>query len=169
MTEELNFKAICSLTTRVMGLPEGSLALKSRKRQLQSARSIAGYIARTEEYIPRNVIAKVLNRNRCSTYHYENNHKKNFTHCIIYRTAFEKIYKAYKDINGAKDIFLDKDFMKSHLLQNGVIETLDSDLKLEVKSGEVKCLIKTSYFDFSNQLENVKLALRNYHYTINII
>ena len=169
MIEELNFKAICSLTTRVMGLPEGSLALKSRKRQLQSARSIAGYIARTEEDIPRNVIAKVLNRNRCSTYHYENNHKKNFTHCIIYRTAFEKIYKAYKDINGAKDIFLDKDFMKSHLLQSGVIESLDSDLLLEVKSGEVKCLIKTSYFDFTNQLENVKLALRNYHYTINII
>ena len=62
-----------------------------------------------------------------------------------------------------------KDFMKSYLLQSGVIETLDSDVLLEVKSGEVKCLIKTSYFDFSNQLENVKLALRNYHYTINII
>jgi hypothetical protein len=105
MTEELNFKAICSLTTRVMGLPEGSLALKSRKRQLQSARSIAGYIGRTEEDISRNVIAKVLNRGRCSTYHYETAHKKNFTHCIIYR----------------------------------------------------------------NQLENVKLALRNYHYTVNII
>ena len=59
--------------------------------------------------------------------------------------------------------------MKSHLLQNGVIETLDSDLKLEVKSGEVKCIIKTSYFEFSNQLENVKLALKNYHYTVNII
>tara|TARA_R110000824_G_scaffold128930_1_gene290021 strand:+ start:352 stop:861 length:510 start_codon:yes stop_codon:yes gene_type:complete len=169
MTEELNFKAICSLITRVMGLPNGSLSLKTRKRPLQVARSIAGYIARKEEDINRKVIAKVLNRNRCSTYHYENNHKKNFTHCIIYRTAFEKIYRAYKDIDGTKNIFLDKDFMKSHLLQNGVIETLDSDVKLEVKSGEVKCLIKTSYFDFSNQLENVNLALKNYHYTVNII
>lgn len=28
---------------------------------------------------------------------------------------------------------------------------------------------KTSYFDFSNQLENVKLALENYHFTIKII
>mgnify|MGYP003133190556 CR=1 FL=1 len=169
MTEELNFKAICSLITRVMGLPKGSLALKSRKRQLQSARSIAAYIGRTEEDINRKVIAKVLKRDRTATYHYESAHKKNFTHCIIYRKSFEKIYKAYKDIDGSKNIFLDRDFMKSHLLQNGVIETLDSDLKLEVKSGEVKCVIKTSYFDFSNQLENVKLALRNYHYTINII
>jgi hypothetical protein len=169
MTEELNFKAICDLITNIMGLPQGSLALKSRERLLQSARSIAGYIGRTEEDINRKVIAKVLNRDRAITYHYENKHKKNFTHCIIYRRAFEKIYKAYKDIDGAKEIFLDKDFMKSYLLQNGVMETLKSDVLLEVKSGDIKCLIKTSYFDFSNQLKNIKLALRNYHYTIKII
>ena len=169
MTEELNFKAICDLTTNVMGLPVGSLALKSRKRTLQAARSIAGYIARTEEDINRRVIAKVLNRDRAVTYHYENKHKKNFTHCIVYRKAFEKIYKAYKNFDEAKDIFLDKDFMKSYLLQNGVMETLKSDILLEVKSGEIKCLIKTSYFDFSNQLKNIKLALENYHYTIKII
>jgi hypothetical protein len=169
MTEELNFKAICDLTTNVMGLPKGSLALKSRKRTLQTARSIAGYIARTEEDINRKVIAKALNRTRAITYHYENKHKKNFKHCIIYRAAFEKIYKTYKDIDGAKDIFLDKDFMKNYLLQNGVTETLKSDVLLEVKSGDIKCLIKTSYFDFNNQLENIKLALRNYHYTVKII
>ena len=169
MTEELNFKAICSLTTRVLGFAEGSLSLKSRERQLQVARSIAGYIGRTEENIPRTVIAKVLNRDRAITYHYENKHKKNFKHCAIYRKTFEKIYKEYKDVDGTKDIFLDEDFMKNHLLQNGVVETVDSDVLLEVKSGSVKCLIKTSYFDFSNQLENVKLALKNYHFTIKII
>tara|TARA_R100000963_G_scaffold10493_1_gene7591 strand:- start:248 stop:772 length:525 start_codon:yes stop_codon:yes gene_type:complete len=169
LNEELNFKALCSLTTRVMGLPEGSLALKSRKRELQAARSIAGYIGITEEDINRRVIAKILNRDRAITYHYENKHKKNFTHCSIYRTAFVKIFKAYKDIDGAKEIFLDKDFMKNHLLQSGVIETLDSDVLLEVKSGQVKCFIKTSYFDYTNQLENVKLALKNYHFTIKII
>ena len=169
MTEELNFRALCDLTTRVMGLPTGSLALRSRKRQLQVARSIAGYIALTEEDIHRNVIAKILNRDRCITYHYENKHKKNFKHCIIYRKTFEKIFRAYKEIDGAKEIFLDKDFMKSYLLQNGVTEKLDSDVLLEVKSGEVTCVIKTSYFDFSNQLENVKLALKNYHYTVKII
>ena len=169
MTEEINFKAICSLTTRVMGLPEGSLALKSRKRKLQAARSIAGYIGRAEEDINRKVIAKVLNRDRAITYHYENKHKKNFTHCIIYRAAFEKIYKAYKDIDGSKDIFLDKNFMKNYLLQNGVTEVINSDVLLEVKSGDIECLIKTSYFDFSNQLKNIKLALKNYHYTVKII
>ena len=169
MTEELNFKSICSLATRIMGIPDGSLSEKSRERHLQVTRSIAGYIALTEEEINRNVIARVLKRNRTATYHYQNKHKKNFKHCIIYRTAFEKIYKAYKDIDGAKNVFVDSDFMKSHLLQNGVAEVLNPDVLLEVKSGEVKCIIKTSYFEFSNQLEIIKFVLENYHYTIKII
>jgi hypothetical protein len=38
--------------------------------------------------------------------------------------------------------------MKSHLLRNGVKEMLDYNVILEVKSGEVTCNIKTSYFDF---------------------
>ena len=59
--------------------------------------------------------------------------------------------------------------MKSYLLQNGVSEKLDSDVLLEIKSGEIMCIIKTTYFDFSNQLENIKIALENYHYTIKII
>ena len=169
MTHELNFKALCSLATRVMGLPNGSLALKTRKRNIQAVRSIAGYIGLTEEHIPRHIVAKVLNRDRCITYHYESHHKKNFKHCIIYRTAFRKIFQAYKDIDGSKKIFTDKHFMKSHLLQNGVVEKLDSDVLLEVTSGQTICVIKTSYFDFSNQLEIVKLALKNYHFTIKII
>jgi|TARA_R110001592_G_C12820815_1_gene718940 hypothetical protein len=168
MTEEINFKAICNLTTNVMGLPDGSLALKSRKRLLQSSRSIAAYIGLTEEDIHRNVIAKVLNRDRAVTYHYESKHKKNFKHCIIYRKTFEKIYAAYKDLDGSKKIFLDKDFLRSHLLQNGVTEVLKSDVLLEVKSGSVKYNVKTCYFDFSNQLENVKIAMKNYHYSIKI-
>ena len=169
MTAEDNFKNLCNLTTRVLGLPDGALALKSRKRPLQVARAVAGYIARTEEDIHRTVIGKVLNRDRSLIYHYEHTHKGNYSTCAIYRNTFNLIYKAYKDIGGEKDFFLNGNFMKTHLLKNGVKETLDSDVSLEVKSGQVKCIIKTSYFDFSNQLENVNLALKNYHFTVNII
>ena len=169
MIQELNFKAICNLTTRVMGLPKGSLSLKSRKRLIQSCRSIAAYIGLTEEDIKRTVIAKVLNRDRTATYHYENKHKKNFKHCIIYRTSFEKIYKAYKDIDGSKKIFTDKDFLKSHLLQNGVRESLKPNVFIEVKSGQVKYKIKTTFFDFFKQFDNVKEAMVNCHYTVKIL
>ena len=169
MIAEYNFKFICNLTTKVMGLPDGALATKSRKRQLQVARSISGYIARTEEDIDRKIIAKVLNRDRSLIYHYEKTHKKYYSTCLVYRNAFNKIYKAYMDISGTKEVFVDNDFMKHYLLQNGVVETLDPEVLLEIKSGQSICIIKTSYMDFSNQLENVKFVLKNYHFTIKII
>jgi len=169
MTAEDNFKNLCNLTTRVLGLPDGSLALRSRKRNLQVARSVAAYIGRNEEDIHRIIIGKVLNRNRSLIYHYEKRHKTLYRSCEIYRDTFNKVYKSYIDVDGSKDIFLDADFMKRYLLKNGVSQAVKSDVLLEVKSGQVKCIIKTSYFDFSNQLENVKLALKNYHFTIKII
>jgi hypothetical protein len=169
MTEEYNFKNICNLTTKLLGLPDDALALKSRKRPLQVARAIAGYIGRTEEDINQKIIGKVLNRDRTLIYHYENTHKANYANCEVYRNTFNKVYKAYKDIDGVKEVFIDGNFMKSYLLKNEVVETLDPEVILEVKSGQVKCKIKTSYFDFSNQLEIIKLALKNYHYTIKII
>ena len=169
MVGELNFNAICSLTTRVMGLPEGSLALKSRKRHIHCSRAIAAYIGLTEEDIDRKIIAKILNRDRTATYHYVKKHKKNFKHCKIYRASFEKIYSAYKDIDGNKKIFTDKDFLKNHLLQNGVRESMKPNVFIEVKSGQVKYKIKTTFFDFSSQFDKVKEVMVNYHYTVKIL
>lgn len=168
MTEKLNFKAICSLATRVCGLREGSLSDKSRVMDLQAARAAVGYIALKEEKIDRNVIAEVLDRDRTVTYHYEKNHKKNFKKCEIYRNTFTKIYKEYKDLDGEKEIFVSKKHLRNYLLQNKVTESKNPDVFLEVKSGKAICIIKTTYFDFSNQLKNISLALSNYHYTVKI-
>ncbi len=88
MTEEYNFKCICSLTTKILDFPDGSLSTKSRKRPLQAARAAASYIARTEENINREIIGKVLNRNRSLIYHYEKTHKKYFSTCLVYRNIF---------------------------------------------------------------------------------
>ena len=169
MTEELNFKAICDLAINVCNVSKDTLLSKTRKRNVQAVRASVAYIARTEEDIHRNVIAKVLNRDRTATYHYERNHKNLYSRCIVYRNIFTKIYKAYKDIDGAKEIFIEKEYMKSFLLKGGVTEKLDPDVLLEVKSGEVKCIIKTSYFDFSNQLKIINFVLKNYHFSVKII
>jgi len=171
MTEEYNFKSICDLTTRVLGLPTGELSKKSRKRPLQVARAVAAYIGRTEEDIHRTNIAKVLKRDRSLIYYYEHTHDGNYKTCSIYKDTYNKVYKAYKDIEGTKDIFVKGSDIKSYLLKHGVKEAplYMDDVLLEVKSGESSTIIKTTYLDFSNQLENVKLALKNYHYSINII
>ena len=169
MTAEDNFKNLCNLTTRVLGLPDGALALKSRKRPLHVARSATAYIGVTEENIHRTVIGQVLNRDRSLIYHYEKTHKSNYTTCIVYRNAFNKIYSAYKKLDKTLKVFLDDDFLKHYLLKNGVVESDKSQVYLEIKSGESVCIIKTSYFDFANQLENVKLALKKYQFMVKVI
>tara|TARA_R100001244_G_scaffold44764_1_gene40594 strand:- start:249 stop:767 length:519 start_codon:yes stop_codon:yes gene_type:complete len=172
MIEKDNFKYICDLTTRVLGFTKDDLALKSRKRPLHIARAVAAYIGRTEELIHPKIIARAFKRHRTLIYHYEHSHKANYANCEAYRNAFTKVYKVYKSLEGDKEVFLDGDFMKSYLLKNGVKESTapkHTEVLLEVKSDKVKCRIKTSYFDFSNQLEIIKFALKNYHYRIKII
>ena len=169
MTQENNFKCICSLTTKTLNFPNGSLSTKSRKRPLQAARAVASYIARTEEDIHRAIIGKVLNRDRSNIYHYERTHKKFFATCLVYRNTFNKVYKAYMDIDGTKDFFLKGNKMRTYLLKNGVSMIYGGDITLEVKSGKAICKVKTSYFEYLNQLENIKLALKNYHYSVKII
>lgn len=168
MTDKEHFTTLCDLTTNLMGFETGSLKSKSRKRPLHVARAVAAYIALTENNIHRTVIAKSLNRDRSLIYHYEKTHKGNYATCAIYRNTFNKVFRAYKDIDNSKGTFLDDDFLKRHLLNNGVKESSKAQVFLEVTSGKAMCVILTSYFDFSNQLKNVKLALKDYHFKIKI-
>lgn len=169
MTEEINFKAICDLTTNVLGLSKGELSQKSRKRKLQAARASAAYIGLKEAHIHKEIVAKELKRDRSLMYHYENSHKHNYATCLVYRNTFNKVYTAYKEIDSTKKEFLDGEFMKRHLLNNGVEENDKSQVFLEIKSGKACCVIMTSYFEFSTQLENVKEAMSEYHYTVKIL
>tara|TARA_R100001443_G_scaffold18073_1_gene28738 strand:+ start:1423 stop:1932 length:510 start_codon:yes stop_codon:yes gene_type:complete len=169
MIEQETFINLCNLTTRVLGLPKDSLALKSRKQNLAIGRSIASVIGRMEDYTKHEVIADVLGRHRTLIYHYEKKHKNNYATWVQYRKAFNKVYIAYKNLESSKKSFLDDDFLKAHLLKKGVKENKKSQVFIEVKSGKAVCIIKTSYFDFSNQLESIKLALKNYQYEIKII
>jgi hypothetical protein len=169
MIEQENFINLCDLTTRVLGLPKDSLALKSRKQNLNIARSIASVISRMEDYTKREIIAEVLDRHRTLIYHYEKKHKHNYATWVQYRNAFNKVYIAYKNLETSKKSFIDDDFLKAHLLKKGVKENAKSQVYIEVKSGKAICIIKTSYFDFSNQLENIKLALTNYKYQVKIL
>ena len=169
MTEEINFQAICNLTTRVLDMPKGALALRSRKRPLQIARSVAAYIGRTEEDINRKIIGNVLNRDRSIVYHYERRHKPLYKKCTKYRDTFNKVYKEYISVDNDKEIFIKGNQMKRHLFKGGITESKNPDVLIQVKSGEAKCTVNTSYFKFSEQLEIIKLAMTNYHFTVKII
>ena len=59
--------------------------------------------------------------------------------------------------------------MKAFLLKNGVKESPKNEAQILIKSDNVEVIISTSYMDFSNQLENIKFALRNYKYEMTIL
>jgi hypothetical protein len=168
MTERDNFIQICNLTTSLMGLEKGSLALKSRKQNLQVPRMVASMVARIEDKIPHTIIADVLNRHRTLVYHYEKMHKGNYV-WKKYRDAFNKVYIAYKKMESEKKIFVDKYRMKEYLLKNGVKQSEKNEVRIMIKSGKVGVIIVTSYMDFSNQLENIKFALEDYKYKMEIL
>jgi len=168
MTAKDNFKHICNLTTHVMGLRKGSLAYKTRKQEIQIPRMVAAVIGRIEENINHAIIAEVLNRHRASIYHYEKCHQGNYT-WEKYREVFNKVYMTYKQIEQSKKVFIDKHYMKEFLLKNGVKESPKLEAQIMVRSGSVSIIIMTSYMDFSNQLENIKFALRDYKYEMEIL
>ena len=168
MTAKDHFIHICNLTTNVMGLRKGSLAYKSRKTELQIPRMVASIIARKEEGIHQTVIAEVLKRDRSLIYHYEKKHDDHYA-WEKYRDVFNKVYMAYHQIENSKQVFLDKHYMKEYLLKNGVKESSKIEAQILIKSEKVSVIINTSYMDFSNQLENIKFALRNYKYQIEIL
>jgi len=169
MTQEDNFKNLCNLTTSLLGLRKGSLAYKSRRQELQVARSIASVIARKEYEILHSTIAKVINRDRTLIYHYEKNHKHNYSTFPKYRDIFNKVFNAFQSIEDSKKTFFDLRQMQDYLRKNDVVNSVKHQVTIRIKSGDVGTDIKVSYRDFYNQLENVKLALQNFKYEIEII
>lgn len=168
MTQEDKFRNLCNLTTSVLGLRKGSLAYKSRKQDLQVARTVASVIARLEDDTHQTVIAKELNRDRSLIYHYARNHKSNYSTWELYRNTFNKVYTAYKGIQDTKMTFIDDDYLKKHLLKNGVTES-KPQVFIQVCSGISEYIVKTSYFDFSNQIENIRFAMSEYNYSTKIL
>jgi hypothetical protein len=165
------FIDICNLTTSVLGLKKGSLYYKSRKRHLVRARGIAAVIGKKEEGISLAVIAKVLRRDRLAVYHYNKVHEEKYTspNDDAYRIAYNKVYSMYYSLENSKETFQDMYMMKEYLKRNGVKESSKNEVNIFLRSGKVGCTIKTSYLDFSNQMENIKLALINYNWYIHEI
>jgi PDZ domain-containing secreted protein len=169
MTAEDNFKTLCNLATNLVGLPKGSLSIKNRKIKYQVPRAVVSMIARIEDKTHREVIAKVLDRNRTSINHYERTHSANYSSFPYYRDTFNKIYNAYVDIKESKKTFIDMYHLKDHLRKNGVRNSSKHQTIIRITSGKLGTDIKVSYRDHYNQYEICKLALQDYQHEMKII
>ena len=168
MNQESNFKNLCNLTTSLLGLRKGSLAAKSRKQELQIARSVASVVGRMVEDIHQTVIAKEIKRDRSLIYHYEKKHESNYATFPKYRDIFNIVYNAYTKIEDAKLTFVDLFHLQDHLRRNNVRHSAKEQTFVIVKSGDVQVTIKLSYRDFYTQLELIKLAMNGYKSDITI-
>ena len=169
MIEEINFKILCDLTTKIVGLRKGSLSYKSRKQEYQIPRSVASVVARMIDDTHQNVIAKELKRDRSLVYHYEKMHESNYRSFPKYREVFNMVYNAYSNIQGAKRTFVDSRELEVYLRENGVSNSDKYQTIIRVTSGRVEYDIKVSYKDFYNQLEKCKFAMTDCNYNLEII
>ena len=146
ITDKKEVKELCDIATNFVGLKQGSLITKSRHFE---------------------TIAKVLNRDRTSIYHYKKRHEHNFKTWSQYRTLFTKVFNTYKESKKEQKTFLNNQDLRTHLFRNGV-NTSEGNIYIIVKSALLKTSIRTSYKDFSNQLEKVRIALIEYQYKIEV-
>tara|TARA_R100001443_G_scaffold89759_1_gene96273 strand:- start:811 stop:1338 length:528 start_codon:yes stop_codon:yes gene_type:complete len=169
MIQEDNFKNLCDLTTRLVGLRKGSLSYKSRKQEYQIPRSVASVVARMIDETHRTIIAKELKRDRSLIYHYEKMHEFNYRSFPKYREVFNLVYNAYSSIQGSKRTFSDSRELEIYLRENGVSNSDKYQTIIKVTSGRAECNIRLSYKDFYNQLELCKFALTDCNYNLEII
>ena len=148
ITDTKEVKDLCNIATEIVGLEQGSLTSKSRKEPYALARQVVANIC-LKNGIHFVTIAKVLNRDRSNIYHYQKKHADNF-----------KLWAQYRNL-------LTKQDLRNHLLSNGV-KTSTGEVFIIVKSGVLKTSIRTSYKDFSNQLEKIRIALLDYRFSLDV-
>jgi len=166
ITDTTEVKELCDITTDIVGLEQGSLTSLTRREPYAIARQVVANICLSQG-IHFVTIAKVLNRNRSNIYHYQKNHTINFKTWLKYRRLFTKVYNAYKEDKKEQKTFINDQDLRSHLFSNGV-STSDGEVFIVVKSGLLKTVVRTSYKDFSNQLENIRIALFDYRYKLDV-
>lgn len=169
MTDREKFETICDLTTQTVGLQQGSLAYKTRKQDILVPRMVATVIGILTKDIHVTIIADIIKKDRTSVLHYRNTHKSNYSSFPIYRDTFNKVWKAYKELEKVKLVFSDKEELSRYLLDAGVKIVAKPQVKIKVTSGKYKYLVPTTYLDFSNNIDIIKKSLKEYNYSYDII
>ena len=167
--QEDNFKVLCQMTTNMLELPKGSLASKSRKKQLQVPRMVVSVVSNMLDETHFNIIAKGINRDRSLIFYYMKMHKSNLRSYPEYRKLFNEVYNKYLNIKESKKTFIDMLHLKHHLNSFGVKNSEKQQIIIRIKSGEVGLDIKVSYLDLSFQLELINLAMKDCNYKLNLI
>tara|TARA_R100001082_G_scaffold35561_1_gene18550 strand:+ start:4293 stop:4844 length:552 start_codon:yes stop_codon:yes gene_type:complete len=164
ITDEQDVNDLIKLSCQICEIDKEGLFGKSRLREYQLPRTVISNIARIDMKIHYNIIAKVLNRDRSSIYHYEKNHLEWYEVYKPYRRIFNKVYNAFTDLKYNLKKFPRPEDIKSFLLKKGVTEDINGKVLINIKCGDVETVMKTNYRNFSEHIELISLALNQDHY-----
>ena len=71
-------------------------------------------------------------------------------------------------MENCKLVFDDKDDMRMYFIKEGIEAAKKPQVKIKVKSGKVSHTVKTNYFLCSKIINEIKEALKDYNYSIEI-
>jgi len=162
LTDEQEVKDISEIATQICGLERGSLSEKSRESKFSLPRTVVSNIARIDKCIHFNIIAKVLNRDRCSIYHYQKIHKDNYRTWKEYRELFNRVYEAYTDLRESKKKFADVQDLRAHIIRAGIIFSDSPSVFIDVNTDMFATSINTDYKYLSHNMEIIRIAMQGY-------
>ncbi len=154
----------------ICNIPSKIIKSKSRRMEVLAPRMAVSNIARLERGIHYSAIAEVLNRDRCSVYHYEKNHENNYKYWSEYRDAFNNIITAINDCKLDKLCnFKNNEDLKNYIISRGsVSENPNGKVYISVRINKLKVDIQTNYRDFSTTLARIQYILQDYNAKIDI-
>lgn len=169
MTDREKFEQICDLTTEIVGLRQGDLALDIRTHKYLIPRKVATVIGRMIKDIHSEIIADIIKKDRTTVLHYMNKHQVDYKSFPLYRDTFNKVYAAYDKSEKIKLVFFENEIMARYLLNAGIKIVAKPQLRIKVISGKCKYLVPTNYLDFSNNINIINNSLKEYDYSTEII
>ena len=162
LTLEQDVIDIAGLATKICGIERGSLSKSSRAAKYSLPRTVVSNIARIDKGIHFDIIAKVLNRDRCSIYHYQKIHKDNYRNWTEYRELFNRVYQAFTDLRDSRKKFVDVQDLRSHIIRAGVVFSDNPSVFIDINSDMFTTSINTDYKNLSSNMEIIRIAMQGY-------
>jgi len=164
LTDTTRVKDIANRAAEVFNISLSALYSKTRRQEVQLVRMAISNLSR-HEGIHYNAIAEVLDRDRCSIYHYEIKHKDLYDVWPKYERVFNSLHADIYD-NPRKT--LNKSQMRKMLSKEGIRDNKRGRVGIYLTSGTSKYMINTRYSNFCKTAEVIKEVLGDYDYEMEI-
>tara|TARA_R100001463_G_scaffold126230_1_gene183842 strand:+ start:526 stop:1068 length:543 start_codon:yes stop_codon:yes gene_type:complete len=172
MTDREKFNQICDLTTEIVGLQKGDLALNIRKHKYLVPRRVAAVIGKKYQKIHSTIIADIIKVHRTSIIHYMKKHQSDYDTFPLYEETFNKVYAAYDKSEKIKIVFTDKQELAKCLINAGIkicTKEENQQVKIQITSGKQKYILPTNYLEISNNKKIIEKALIGVDYSTKVI